>query len=215
MLKIYGADLSSPSNKVRFVANYLELEYEYVKVSLRDGEHRKEEFLKLNPVGKIPVIEDDGFILFESDAIVKYLCTKNGSPLYPRDLQQRALVDQWTDFVSIHIGMALGKVLFNRIFAPFAKVPVDEKSISDGLMFLNRFLPVVDNQLKTNPFLTGGDLTIADMCLLANLDPAGAAGVHMERYPEILRWMTSLQKETFYTRCHASYEEGLEKFKKR
>ena len=81
MLKIYGADLSSPANKVRFAANALGLEYEYIQVKLRDGEHKKSEFLKINPVGKIPVIDDDGFVLFESGAIAKYLCVKHNSAL--------------------------------------------------------------------------------------------------------------------------------------
>jgi len=76
MLKIYGADLSAPANKVRFVANYLGLEYDYVQIKIREGEHRAEQFLKLNPVGKIPVIDDDGFTLYESNAICKYLCDK-------------------------------------------------------------------------------------------------------------------------------------------
>src|SRR3989338_5290751 len=95
MLKIYGANLSGPSNKVRMVANYLGLEYEYLQVKIREGENKKEWFLKLNPIGKIPVIDDDGFCLFESNAIVKYLATKNRSSAYPQELKQRAIVDQW------------------------------------------------------------------------------------------------------------------------
>ena len=79
MLKIYGADLSGPANKVRFVANYLGLKYDYVVVKLREGEHQKPEFLKINPIGKIPAIEDDGFTLFESNAICRYLADKNNS----------------------------------------------------------------------------------------------------------------------------------------
>ena len=85
MLKIYGANLSGPANKVRFTANYLGLDYEYVQVKIREGEHRHPEFLAINPVGKIPAMDDDGFVLFESSAIVRYLAEKHDSDLYPKD----------------------------------------------------------------------------------------------------------------------------------
>ena len=118
MLKIYGTELSSPSNKVKFVANELGLEYEYKSVNLISGENKLEEHLKLHPAGKVPVIDDDGFVLFESNAIIRYLAVKSDSPLYPAGTKQRALVDQWSDFVSLHISSSVGRILMNRVFAP-------------------------------------------------------------------------------------------------
>ena len=76
MLIIYGADLSTPANKVRFVANALGLEYEYHRISLRDKEGQTEEYKRVHPAGKIPAIDDDGFVLFESNAIIRYLADK-------------------------------------------------------------------------------------------------------------------------------------------
>lgn len=212
MLKIYGGDLSAPSNKVRFVANALDLKYEYVRVSLRDGEHRTPEYLKLHPAGKIPVIDDDGFVLFESGAIIKYLAAKENSWLYPVDLRQRALVEQWMDFAALHVGTAMGRVVFNRLFAPFAKVPVDERSLQDGLNFLKRFLPVVDGQLNKDFYLAGARLTLADLTLLSVLDPAEVAQVDLGAYPHILKWRRELQGKDFYTKCHKEYGEALKRF---
>ena len=97
MLKIYGADLSAPANKVRMAAHVLDLEYEYIRVSIKDRENQAEEYLKMHPAGKVPMIDDDGFVLFESDAIIKYLATKHKSPLYPTDEKKQALTDQWMD----------------------------------------------------------------------------------------------------------------------
>ena len=213
MLKIYGADLSSPANKVRFVANALGLEYEYIQVKLREGEHKKSEFLKINPVGKIPVIDDDGFILFESGAIAKYLCVKHNSALYPKNLRKQALVDQWSDFATIHVGGAMSKVLFNREFFQFAKVAKDERSLEDCLSFLKRFLPVVDNQLKDNPYITGKDFSLADITLLANLDPSEVADVDLKPYGNIIKWRDALKKKEFYTKCCQEYGESLKQAK--
>src|SRR5579864_3672714 len=103
MLKIYGSPLSSPTNKVRYVANFLKIPFEFHPMNLAGGDHQKPEYLKINPYGKIPAIDDEGFHLAESNAIVCYLADKAQSPIYPKDLKQRALVDQWIDYASFHV----------------------------------------------------------------------------------------------------------------
>jgi glutathione S-transferase len=211
MLILYGSDLSSPANKVRFTANALALDYEYKVVRLRDGEHQTEEFKKLHPAGKVPVINDNGFVLFESNAIIKYLAQKVKSPLYPTDLQTRALVDQWMDFTSFHVGVALTRVVFNRVFAPLLKMDVDERSIEEGLTFLQRFLPVVDQQLGKYPYFVSENLTLADINLLATLDPAEVGQVDLSIYPNISRWRNALKKMAFYTQCYEEYGLALKK----
>ncbi len=209
MLKIYGADLSTPSCKVRFVANELGLDYEYKQVDLVKGENRLEGHLKLHPAGKVPVIDDDGFILFESSAIIRYLAVKCESPLYPAGLKQRAVVDQWSDFSSHHVGSPMGRVLFNRVFAPFLNQEVDERSISENLAFLERFLPVVDKPLEERRYLAGGELTLADFNLLAALDPAEVAQVDLSKYLNITRWRKDIMGRDFYLKCHKSYGDVL------
>jgi len=212
MLKIYGADLSTPSCKVRFVANALGLTYDYKRVDLVKGDNRTESHLRLHPGGKVPVIDDDGFLLFESNAIIRYLATKSESALYPKGLKQRAVIDQWTDFVSHHIATALSRVLFNRVFAPFLKVEVDERAVTEGLSFLERFLPVVDSPLKERRYLAGGELTLADFNLLSAVDPAEVAQVDLSGYLNLTRWRKDLQARDFYTRCHKSYGDALAAF---
>ncbi len=210
MLKIYAFPLSLPSNKVRYVANYMGLDYEYVPVNLMAGEHMKDEHLKLHPAGKVPVMDDDGFVLFESGSIIKYLAEKHGSTLYPADLAERAQVDKWTDFVSLHVNNGVNRVFFNRVLAPVVGVEVDERSVTDGLSFLDRFLPVVENQLSENPYIAGDKLTLADFNLLSVLDPAEASQIDLSPYPHISAWRSRLQNEEFYTRCHKSYTDALQ-----
>jgi glutathione S-transferase len=209
MLKIYGSDLSSPANKVRFVANYLGLKYDYIVVKLREGEHLKPEFLKVNPVGKIPAMDDDGFTMFESNAICRYLAEKGNSPIYPKGLKERAVVDEWLDFGSMHVSMAVSKIVYNRIFAPIRKVEVDERSIKEGLEFLTRFLPVVDNQLAKGKYLTGSQITLPDFNILAGLDPVEAANIDIAPYKNIARWRSDLRQQEFYTKVHKEYGEAL------
>jgi glutathione S-transferase len=209
MLKIYGADLSSPANKVRFVANYLELKYDYIVVKLREGEHQKPEFIKVNPIGKIPAIDDDGFTLFESNAICRYLADKNSSSIYPKGLKERAIVEEWLDFGSMHVNMAVSKIVYNRVFAPMRKVEVDERSIKEGMEFLGRFLPIVDKKLSEHKYLTGGQITLPDFNILAGLDPVEVANIDISPYGHIVRWRKELKSQNFYTQCHKEYGESL------
>lgn len=209
MLTIYGSDLSAPANKVRFAANAIGIPYEYKRVDLRAGEHLKPEFLAINPVGKVPAIDDGGFKMFESNAIIRYLADKNNSRLYPRDLRERAAVDMWLDFGSMHVGTALSKVIYNRLFAPLRDIPVDENSLQEGLKFLERFLPVVEGQLAKNKYIAGAGITLADINLLALFDPCAIAGIDLSSYKNIVRWREALRKEKFYTDCHQEYGAAL------
>lgn len=214
MLTIYGSEVSSPSNKVRFMANLAGVEYEYRSIHLAKGEARSPEFLKKHPAGKVPVIEDNGFVLFESNAIVKYLARKYRPELYPSDIEQQAVVDQWMDFISAHVGLAMAKITFNRILAPLRKMEVDQRSLDEGQKFMHRFLPPVDNLIgaSDDSYVLGKTMSIVDVNLLATLDPAEASGVDLARYENIQRWRDRLKKEDFYTRCHRSFEEVIQKY---
>jgi glutathione S-transferase len=209
MLKIYGSDLSGPAIKVKFTANALGLQFDFQPINLREGENKTEWFLKINPVGKIPAIDDDGFTLFESGAICKYLCRKHRSDLYPSDVKACALIDQWIDFSTIHIGVAMGRVLYNRVFAPLRKLEVDERSLQDGLKFLDQFLPVVDAQLGKNEFLASNKFSLADITLLSVLEPAEIAEVDLSSYAHVIRWRNTLRQQPFYTKTYKEYGESL------
>ena len=209
MLTIYGSDLSGPANKVRFVANYAGIPYEYRRINLREGEQKQEWFLKINPLGKVPALSDDNFCMFESGAMAKYLCEKSSSTLYPKDLQQRAIVEQWTDFANLHIMVNVSKVTYNRLFAPRMGFPASPESIADGEKFLGQYLPFIDKQLAQHKYLAGAQITLADMTLLAALDPAELSGIDLAPYANINTWRNHLKSQDFYTQCHKEYGESL------
>jgi len=207
MLTIFGFDFSSPANKVRFAANAMGLQYEYRRVNLFTGEQKSTEFLKVNPTGRVPAIDDDVFTAFESAAIIKYLADKNNSSLYPKDLKKRTIVDQWIDFANIHVATALARVTFNRVFYKIMNAEKDERSLNDGIKFLAQFLPAIEKQLKENKYMAGNEMTLADINLLAVLDPAELSSVDLSIYPSISNWRKNLRAQAFYTKCHNSLEE--------
>lgn len=209
MLKVYGLALSSPTNKVRFTANYLNIPFEFHHVNLAAGEQRTPEFLAVNPLGRIPCIDDNGFRLAESNAIIRYLADKHQSALYPKELQQRALVDQWMDFAVQHVAIPLSKIMYNMYFYKLMNAAKDERSLQDGHKFLELNLPVIEKQLSQSAYLASAEITLADIVLLASLDMSEAAKVDFSIYPHIAQWRKKLQAQSFYQACFSNYTEAF------
>jgi len=213
MIKLYGLELSFPVNRVRFCLNAMNLEYEFIRVNPIAGETQTESYLKMHPAGKIPVIDDNGFVLFESNAIMKYLCRKHNSDFYPNDIIAQAEVDKWLDFTTIHLANGFNKVLFNKILAHIVDAEVDERSLEDGYNFIKRFLTVINSQLETSAFLVGDTMSIADFCLLATVDPAEVIEVDITEYPHVDKWRKKLMNEDFYKNVHSSFSETMDAMK--
>jgi glutathione S-transferase len=205
MIIIYGNPLSSPTNKVRYVANQTGTPYDFHNINLGTGEHRKPEFLTINPCGKVPALKDGDYCLGESNAIIRYLADKANSTLYPRDLQQRGHIDQWIDFAAQHIATATAKIMFNTYFYKFRGVTVDERSLKEGHEFLAQYLPLVEQQLTKHTYLTGNTLTLADMVMLSALDVCEVASVDLGKYPTLTKWRKTLLQQKWYRDCHTDY----------
>ncbi len=211
MLTIYGSDLSYPAIKVRLTASYLGLDYKWHLVNLREGEQKREWFLKINPVGKVPAIDDDGFTLFESNACCKYIAEKNNASLYPHELKKRVVIDQWIDFVSTHIGVHASTIIFGRVFAPRMNRPVNQQGIDDAVKFLDMYFPIIEKQLSEHANVVGEGLTLADIVLFSILEPAEIAEISLAAYPKINAWRNHLKAQEFYTKCYKEYGASLKK----
>ncbi len=213
MIKLYGLGVSPPVIRVRLCLNALGAEHEFIQINPLAGETQTEDYLKLHPAGKIPAIDDDGFALFESNAIMKYLSRKNKSDFYPDDIIAQAHIDKWLDFTAAHLANGVAKVLFNKIIAGLVGATVDEQSMKDGYGFIERFLTVIDKQLATTAYVAGKTLSIADFCVLGTIDPAEVIEVDMKAYPHVDAWRTKLMNEDFYKKVHHSYGETLNAMK--
>ena len=210
MIKLYGIGLSNNVSKVRYCLNYLGLKYDWVQTNPINGENRTPEYLNLCPTGKVPAMEIDGLKLFESNAINRYLASSNNSPIYPQDTKKRAVIDTWLDYVAIHVAMAVGRVLFNRVFAPMTGQKADQESIKVGLEFLDKYFPILEKQLSQNPYLAGEEFSLADINLLAVLDPCELAQISLDNYPSITKWRKGLKAQPFYQKCYKDYTQFIQ-----
>jgi len=119
-MRLYHFPVSTNSRRVRMAAAQLEIELELVHVDLPKGEQRSPEFLRINPNGRVPVLEDDGFLLDESHAIMQYLAVRTpGQTLYPMAPRPRADVNRWLFWSAQHFQPAASVLNWERVIKPF------------------------------------------------------------------------------------------------
>jgi glutathione S-transferase len=203
VITIYGHPVSGPSNRVRYTCEYLDVDYEWREIDLQAGEGRREEYLDIHPAGKVPAMEEDDFTLFESRAICEYLVERADSDLMAgENTRDQARVNQWMDFTVQHVYRAVTKVVYNRVFAPEMGKEVDERSLDEGLRWLDRFLPIVDEQLSESSYLALDRLTLADLTLLSTTDYTNLGEISLEDYEHLSDWKRRMESRSFWTACH-------------
>ncbi|CAG2166063.1 unnamed protein product [Oppiella nova] len=233
---LYLSRTSPPCRTVVFVAKQLGIELNEVVVDMKNGEHRKPEFLKLNPRHSVPTLEDNGVGIWESRAIAQYLCNKYApdSALYPKDPAQRAKVDVVLNFDLSSWGPALRNSLVSRrIFfekrqnilcfetKTDTKFPEQTAKAFRGvdpteeqLKTLQDTLQVLDTLIARNGgYVAANHLTIADLSLLANSGSILYLDYDLKPYPNIEGWYKRLAKElSFFDEFKATV---IETYKKR
>ena len=199
-LTLYEGPMSPNARKVRLVAAELGLKLNRVGLSFAKGETQAPGYLAKNPNGTLPTLDDDGFVLWESAAILRRLAAKRPErDLLPADPETAALVDQWLCWWIAQPEAALMKLAWERLIKPALGRPGNDPSIvGDALAALDRFLPVLDRQLVGRDFITGR-LSIADFAAGPWLDVAPATlKVDFDRYANIGAWLARLRARPYW-----------------
>jgi glutathione S-transferase len=184
-LKIYGIP-KSRTFRALWAAEELGVPYENIPVDFGEGVKRAE-FLAVNPVGRIPAIDDDGFLLSESLAITTYLVKRHGGPLAPATLADEARTMQWTLWGATEIERALIDVVSNRYSLPAGKRDADLARSAEEK--LPRPLGVLDAHLVKAPYLLGDSFTVADLNVASLLYTAWFNKADLSRWPQIQAWL--------------------------
>ncbi len=196
MLKLHVAPPSPRAFKVLAVARHLGLEFELCSVDLLNGEHQRPEFTRLNPNQKMPVLEEDGFILWESNAITQYLASrKPEGGLLPSDRRGHADVTRWQFWESAHWDPACATLIFERLLKKlFGQGDPTPSQVEKGETEMRRFGGVVNGWLAGRRFLCGDRLTVADFSVGSWLNYAQPAGYPIQDFAEINRWYAGLME---------------------
>jgi glutathione S-transferase len=188
-LKIYGV-ARSRAFRTLWMAKELGLAYEHLKVDFATGETRRPEHLALNPNGHIPVIDDDGIVLWESMAINLYLAKKySAGGLYPSRLEDEARTWQWSFWGMTEVERPVLTALFNRAILPESQR--DTAAADQAEKTLAQPLGVLDGALGGSAYLLGDHFTVADLNVASILSWARLAQIDMGPFPRVAEWLKS------------------------
>ncbi|XP_043703211.1 elongation factor 1-gamma 2-like [Telopea speciosissima] len=165
-LVLHAGNNNKNAFKALIAAEYSGVQVELTKNFEMGVSNKSPEFLKMNPLGKVPVLETPDGPVFESNAIARYVTrSKSDNPLYGSSLIEYALIEQWIDFATTEIDPNIGRWFYPRLgFVPYLP-PVEESAISA----LKRALGALNTHLASNTYLVGHSVTLADIILTCNL----------------------------------------------
>ncbi|CAG2167956.1 unnamed protein product [Oppiella nova] len=201
-IHIYATRYSPPCRAVLMTAKQLNIDLNLKTIHLNEGQHLTEDYLKINPAHSIPTIDDNGFILWESRAIMQYLCNRYApdSPLYPTDATKRALVDRWLNF-----DHTLTIAVRDACLRPyFMGVEPTEQS----LKVFNDTMKLLDELIGNKKYLNGNHLTIADLSVLATTYTLKILNKDMTPFPNFKTWITGLTAEFPYVEEINKFDEN-------
>jgi glutathione S-transferase len=193
-LKIYAFPPSPRSFKVLWAANHLGIPYEFELVDFTKNAQNAPSFVALNPNGRAPTIDHDGFVLWESNAIIEYLASlKPDAGLLPADARGRLSVTKWLYWESAHWDPACAIFAFERVVkALFNRGEPVQSEIDRGTQMFERIGKVLDGALAAHRYVAGDRLTVADVSLGSSMCIADQAGFPIENYRAIQRWKVDI-----------------------
>jgi glutathione S-transferase len=204
-MKLYDFPFSPNCRKVRAVAYELRIPLDHVVVDLF-APARPPELSAKNPNGRVPVLEDGDFVLWESTAIMRYLA--HGSALVPSDRRPAADMDRWLAWQLAHLGPAMSKVGRERIVKVLrGQGQPDPERIAEGIAEFATLTAVLEASLAEATYLCGA-LSLADFALAAHYSLARACALDLTPFPRVGAWLTRVCSRPSMQRALSDAQAG-------
>ncbi|MCA1368517.1 glutathione S-transferase [Bradyrhizobium sp. BRP14] len=186
-MKLHYHPLSGHAHRARLFLSLLAIEHELVLVDLAKREHKQAPFLKLNPFGQVPVLDDGGTIICDSNAILVYLAKKTGrTDWLPEDAEGAAAVQRWLSVAAGQIAHGPAQARLINVFkAPYRPEEVIARS--------HAILELIEAALKNRSWIAADRPTIADVALYSYVARAPEGDVDLQRYPNIRGWLERIE----------------------
>ena len=187
MIKLYRHPLSGNSHRAELFLSLLGLDYHLIDVDLAAAEHKQPAFLKKNPFGQLPVLEDNGAVISESTAILVYLAAKSAPEKWlPSDPVKAADIERWLSISTSRIQQGPAHARLVTVFnAPF--------NHQEKIDQTHAFLSVLEDTLKQSQWLVGNEFSLAEIAAYTYIAHAPEGGVSLEQYPAIRDWLTRIE----------------------
>jgi glutathione S-transferase len=194
-IKLYGPAFGT-GFRCHWALAELNQAYEAVPIDFAAGQLRSPEFLKLNPMGQVPVIDVDGVVLTESIAINHYLCTKFGPELLGKTLEDQAEGLRWSIWMMLNLNQSLA-VLASPMWTKKEVEPAKAKEANEKV---DKYLPMLEVQLEGKEYILASGFSIADINIRSTFMYAIAAKIDLSAYKNILVWIERCsQRSAFIT----------------
>ncbi|MDB4957142.1 MAG: glutathione S-transferase family protein [Myxococcales bacterium] len=189
-MKLSTAPYSSSSRRVTMTLLHLGLSAEQNLIDLRNPSHRAA-LTALNPNSKIPVLEDGDFVLWESHAIMQYLCGQAAAQtLYPSEPRARADVDRWTYWNAAHLSPVVGTISFERLWKKVVTGgDPDPKIVERYEAMFRQSAGILDRHLQDRSWISGSAVTLADFSIASTLMYARPARLPIEPYQHLVAYL--------------------------
>jgi glutathione S-transferase len=205
-MKVYGHPMSTCVRKVLTTLHEKGHEAEFVLVDLMKGEHKQPAHLARQPFGVVPAIEDDGFVLYESRAIIRYLDERLAGPaLTPKDIKDRARMEQFISIEQSYFSGGVMKIFMNLAFKPMMGQEPDMAVVEQGKVEVARTLDIVEKDLGKREYLAGSTFSLADidwMPYVQYLFPVKAGNLVTER-PLFNAWWKRVSERPSWVKVSA------------
>lgn len=194
-MRLYYFPASPNSRRAHAVAIHLDLPLDLKLVDLQKGEQRTPEFMQLNPTGRIPVLQDGEFVLWESTAIMQYLASQVPNSLWPESVQTRADIMRWQSWQLAHWQRACQPLQFERVVKPILQLgDPDPQIVEQATKGFHQEATVLNQHLEERTYLINETLTLADFSVASDLTYAGPGQFPLELYPHIQAWYARIEQ---------------------
>lgn len=210
-MKFHFHPVSTTSRSILFFMADQGIPYEPVVVDLMTGEHMKAPFTDLNPSRQVPVLDDEGFVMTECSAILKYVAEKTKNPAYPADLRERARVNEIMDWFNTNLYREYGyHLIYPQVYPGHKRTGDDHQSgtVGWGREKSEFWLGVLDTHYLGHgkPYLLGDKLSIADYLGSAIISAGDLVGVDLKRFPNVDRWMKAMRARPGWAKTHEVHD---------
>ncbi|RXW15172.1 hypothetical protein EST38_g10678 [Candolleomyces aberdarensis] len=199
VLTLYGYPISTCSKRVAVVLHEKQVPFKFVTIDLATGEQKAPVHLEKHPFGETPyIVDDDGFVLYESRAIARYIEEKyagQGTTLIPRDLKAKGLFEQAVSIETANFDPYASKAAQEKISKPaMTGLAPDEAYFESQIKELAKNLDVYDKILSKQKYLAGDEITLADLFHLPYAEALPYTGTKViEERPNVARWLSDLR----------------------
>ena len=194
-MKLYYFPPSPNTSKVHAVALHLQLSLELQFVDISKGESHTPEFLKLNPTGRTPVLQDGDFILWESTAIMLYLASQVPNSLWPDNIKTRADILRWQSWQLAHWYQACQTLSYeNYVKGLLQQGEPDPQIVKRANEQFHQEATVLNQHLAKRDYLVDDTLTLADFSVASDLTYAEMGQFPLEPYPHIRAWYARIEQ---------------------